>query len=157
MRATEMGQPVEESVIVAFGEGDIRLGHLAIHARHGNNDRAIIADPLYARLTSAENVLRGRKEVAAAEAALLDPKAPPAYSGPYKPGTVPVRLRVSEIQQLIEGLKLFLLRPNPALDVRGRPIDPPESVRPLLERLQGALKASETRVNIARRERELLA
>lgn len=158
-----MARPAEESIVMALGENELRLCHMGVYALFGMSDKmakVAHADPLFVRLSSAESVLAGRKSVAAAEATLVDPKASPYspfYAGQaYKPGTVSVRLRSSEIARLIAGLDAFLRRKNPAMN-GAKLVDPPELVRPLLERLRTAQGSFAAKADIARREHELLA
>ena len=148
-----MTQPAEESVVITFAESDLRLCHLGL--MQDRSDRDIAADPLYARLGSASNVLGGRRKVASIEANLRDPAAP-LLSNQYQVGLVSVRLRAAEITRLIEGLDRFLARSNPAMN-GDRLVDPPASVRPLLDRLRSALGSFALKADLARRERDLLA
>ena len=153
-----MAKSEEASFIVALRSDEITLLDLGIFELlgKGHEDQAT-RDPLYNRLAQAENVLRDRREIAAAEARLVDPKAPAAYTlARGDKSTVEIRLRLSEITRLVRGLEAFLARPNPTVDpFTHRLVHPPEMVRPLRDRLAAALAAGELAAGLAAREQAL--
>lgn len=155
----------ELSMVAAFTSADLRL--LSLGVDHLEDRLGETTDPmkrLGERIGLGNRVLRDRQELRRTEKVLSETKND--NSGYYSYAiddndAVQIRLRADELRAAVEGLEVFLIRPNPirfAFDKTGtKLVDPPEKVRPLLNRLKDGLKGIEAAERIPALEEQLLS
>lgn len=147
------------STILSLNKSELRLLHLGIYQLREDGSQARYETPpeeeaLMSRLGKAQRVLSERESIARAENELRGPGDTPS-----KPDdTVSVRIILTDLQKLAAGVKRFLERPEPAEDPfhKGRLMDPPEKVRPLLKKLESAVELCERRSALPALEAALL-